>query len=173
MTDLTSASAPHLREHDHVRGPEGAPVVVVYADFTCGPCALAALRLAQVPLRVVHRHLVLRRRDRRAEPVAIAAEAAARQGAFWAFHDALFSDQGRLDDPHLWQRCEALGLDVDAFELDRRDQALAARVAGETREALRAGAATTPLLILPDGTLQQGAPSAAMLAALGARAADS
>jgi hypothetical protein len=36
------------------------------------------------------------------------------------FHDALFADQGRIDDPHLWTRCERLGLDVDRFETDRR-----------------------------------------------------
>ena len=36
--------------------------------------------------------------------LAQAAEAAARQGAFWAFHDALYADQGRIDDPHLWAR---------------------------------------------------------------------
>ena len=31
---------------------------------------------------------------------------------------------------------------------------------------MRAGAATTPALVLPDGTLHQGAPDAALLAAI-------
>ena len=60
--------------------------------------------------------------------LAQAAEAAARQGAFWAFHDALYADQGRIDDPHLWAHCETLGLDLERFQADRRDPAIAERV---------------------------------------------
>ncbi len=147
MTDLTSASLPSLRSDDHVRGPADAPLVVLYADFTCSECALAAVRLQAAPLRTCFRHLPLRARHPRAVPAAIAAEAAARQGAFWAFHDALFADQGRLDDPHLWGRCETLGLDLERFEADRRDPALAERVAADVRDALRGGAASTPALV--------------------------
>jgi protein-disulfide isomerase len=170
-TDLTSAPVPPLRADDHVRGPAGAPLLFVYADFSCSHCALAAHRLQGLPVRVCFRHFALGSRHPRALPAAHAAEAAARQGAFWAFHDALYEDQGRLDDPHLWARCEVLGLDVDRFEADRRDPQLAERVTRDVREAMRAGAATTPVLVLPDGALRQGAPDAALLAeirALGA-----
>lgn len=169
-TDLTSAPVPPLRADDHVRGPQGAPLVVVYADFSCARCALTADRLAALPVRVCFRHFALGSRHRRALPTAFAAEAAARQGAFWAFHDALFADQGRLDDPHLWARCEDLGLDLDRFEADRRDPALAERVSRDVREAMRGGAATTPVLVLPDGGLHQGAPDAALLAVIRALA---
>jgi hypothetical protein len=31
-------------------------------------------------------------------------------------HDALFADQGLLEDPHLWTRAERLGMDVERFE---------------------------------------------------------
>ena len=30
------------------------------------------------------------------------------------------ADQAHLDDPHLWRRCEQLGIDLDRFESDRR-----------------------------------------------------
>ena len=163
-SDLTSASVPPLRGDDHARGPADAPLLFVYADFTCPRCALAAERVAQAPLRVCFRHFALNSRDRRALPAALAAEAAGRQGAFWAFHDALYDDQGRLDDPHLWARCERLGLDTARFEADRRDPAAAERVARDVREAMRAGAATTPALVLPDGRVHQGAPDQALLA---------
>ena len=56
------------------------------------------------------------------------AEAAARQDAFLAVHDALFADQGRLEGPHLWARAERLGLDVERFEADRRSDAVRDRV---------------------------------------------
>lgn len=165
-TDLTSAPVPPLRADDHVRGPAHAPLVIVYADFTCPRCALTAARLADRPLRVCFRHFALDSRDARALPSARAAEAAAAQGAFWAFHDALYADQGRLDDPHLWARCERLGLDVDRFDADRRGSPAAERVARDVRDAMRAGAAATPALVLPDGTLHQGAPNEALLAGI-------
>ena len=169
-SDLTSTPVPPLRANDHVRGPAGAPLLIVYADFTCPRCALAAARVSGQAVRVCFRHFALSSRDRRAVPAALAAEAAGRQGAFWAFHDALYVDQGRLDDPHLWAHCERLGLDVERFEADRRDPAAAERVARDVREAMRAGAATTPALVLPDGTVHQGPPDQALLAEIGVTA---
>ena len=82
-------------------------------------------------------------------PLAHAAEAAGLQGAFWPFHDALFADQGRIDDPHLWDRCTELGLDLDRFEADRRSDAVAQRVARDLREGMRAGVTATPALLRP------------------------
>ena len=80
----------------------------------------------------------------RAVALACAAEAAARQDAFWAFHDAVYADQGRIDDPHLWALAQRLGLDLDLFEADRRDPAVLAHVQAQTKEAVLAGAMTTP-----------------------------
>jgi protein-disulfide isomerase len=59
-------------------------------------------------------------------------------------HDALFADQGRLEDPHLWARAERLGLDLDRFEADRRSPAVAERVKDDFTGGIRAGVATTP-----------------------------
>jgi protein-disulfide isomerase len=146
ISDLTSAPVPDLRPDDHVRGADGAPLVVVYADFTCPRCAVAHERLRARPVRVAFRHLALKAKHPRAIALAHAAEAAAAQGAFWAFHDSLYADQGRIDDPHLWARVRALGLDLDRFEADRRGDAAADRVRRDTREALRAGATTTPAI---------------------------
>ena len=148
MTDLRSAPAPSLRDDDHVRG-EG-PLVIVYADFTCPRCAVLHARLAELPVRRVFRHLALKAKHPRAVAVARAAEAAACQGAFWAFHDALYADQGRQDDPHLWALAGRLGLDLERFEADRRSNGVAERVERQTREALRAGAMHTPT-VFADG----------------------
>jgi protein-disulfide isomerase len=146
MTDLESAPPPELRDDDHLRGPEGAPLVVVYADFTCPFCTVACAWLREAGVRTVFRHFALKAKHQRAVALAQAAEAAARQGAFWAFHDALYADQGRIDDPHLWAHCETLGLDLERFQADRRDPAIAERVRRDVRDALRAGATTTPTL---------------------------
>jgi 2-hydroxychromene-2-carboxylate isomerase len=63
-------------------------------------------------------------------------------------HDALFADQGRLEDPHLWARAEALGLDLARFDADRRSPEVAARVRESFRAGVRAGVATTPTLFV-------------------------
>lgn len=150
MGDLTSAPIAPLRADDHVRGPQDAEIVVMYADFTCHACALEALALRdREDVRLVFRHFAVKARHPRALALACAAEAAALQGAFWPFHDSLFEDRGRIDDPHLWDRCERLGLDVQRFEDDRRSEAVAQRVQRDVREGLRAGVLTTPALLRP------------------------
>jgi protein-disulfide isomerase len=110
--------------------------------------------------------MALRTKDERAVPAACAAEAAAAQGAFWPFCDALYADQGRLDDPHLWDRARALGLDLERFDADRRDLPATARVLRDTREALAAGATTTPMLFAA-GIVHAGVPGGDELTRLG------
>jgi protein-disulfide isomerase len=146
LTDLGSAPVPELSPQDHLRGPEGVPLVIEYADFECPFCALVTLRLDRVRLRRVFRHFPVRSSHPRAWPAACAAEAAALQGRFWEMHDLLFGDQGRLEDPHLWQRAQRLGLDLDRFEADRRSDAVAVRVRGDFNSGVRAGVVTTPTL---------------------------
>ncbi|MDX6713575.1 MAG: hypothetical protein QOH30_133 [Baekduia sp.] len=147
MGDLTSAPVAGPRPEDHVRGD--GELVIMYADFSCPRCAVAALDLQASGARVVFRHFALKARHPRAVALAHAAEAAGAQGAFWAFHDALFADQGHLDDPHLWARCERLGLDVARFDVDRRRPEVIARVARDLREGMRAGVTATPALLRP------------------------
>jgi protein-disulfide isomerase len=144
MDDLRSAAVPAVRVDDHVRGNGRA--VAFYADLTCPHCAVAHQRLVAEGARVVFRHLALKARHPRALALAHAAEAAAAQGAFWEFVDATYSDQGRLEDPHLWARAKELGLDVERFDADRRTEAVAARVQRDVKDALRAGATGTPTL---------------------------
>ena len=136
MEDLRSAAPPSLRDDDHVRGDPTAQLVVFYADFTCPRCALAHERLTAAGAHVAFRHMALRAKDERALPAACAAEAAAAQGEFWPFADAMYADQGRLDDPHLWERARALDLDVERFDADRRSALAAAKV--PARHARRA-----------------------------------
>jgi protein-disulfide isomerase len=151
MTDLRSAPVPGPRADDHVRGPDGAPLLLFYGDFACPKCAVAHGRLRAAPVRVAFRHFALRAKHPRAVALAQAAEAAAAQGAFWELVDGLYVDQGRLEDPHLWARCEALGLDLDRFEHDRRSDAVAERVRRDVTDALRAGATGTPTVWIVEG----------------------
>jgi len=129
--------------------------VVVYGDYECPYCAALEVRLHGLPARVCFRHFPVRSSHPRAHAAACAAEAAALQGAFWPMHDALFADQGRLEDPHLWARAEQLGLDVERFDRDRRSEAVAARVKASFRAGVRAGVATTPTAFV-DGVAHPG-----------------
>ena len=86
---------------------------------------------------------------------------AARRDRFWELHDSLFDDQGHLDDPHLWARAERIGLDLDRFEADRRDPAIATRVHEQVQAGLRGGVSTTPTLVIA-GELLPGVPSPAL-----------
>jgi len=166
MTDLRSAPPPPLTDDDHIRGdPDGTPILF-YADFTCPRCALAYERLMAADARIVFRHLALRAKHPRAVPVALAAEAAAAQGVFWEFCDALYADQGRLDDPHLWGHARALGLDLARFDDDRRGPEIAARVQRDVHAAVAAGATATPTLFAGE-IVHPGVPDGGLLGLLG------
>ena len=99
-------------------------------------------------LRVAFRHFPIRTSHPRAWAAACAAEAAARQERFWEMHDLLFSDQGRLEDPHLWERARALELDLERFDADRRGPEVQARVRRDFEAGVRGGIVTTPTLIV-------------------------
>jgi len=139
---LRSAPVPPPADDDHVRG-QGEPVTIVYGDYECPFCAA---ELPTLTGTVVFRHFPVVSKHPRSRRLAHAAEAAARQGRFWEMHDALYADQGHLDDPHLWERAERLGLDLERFEVDRRSDAVAERVERDFRSGIAAGVMKTPTL---------------------------
>ena len=161
---------PPPRPDDHIRG-DGATLVIEYGDYQCPYCAQADAMLAALPIRRVFRHFPVVSKHPRARVLAAAAEAVALQAgatAFWDFHDSLYADQGRLDDPYLWDRVKRLDLDVDRFERDRRTDAVAERVERDFRTGIRAGVMTTPTLFV-EGEPHAGVPDAGLLARLGAK----
>jgi protein-disulfide isomerase len=126
---------------DHVRG-EGEETIV-YADLCCPHCAAVWPRLAALDARLVLRHFPIAAKHPRSPALHAAAEAAGAQGAFFEMVDSLLSEQSRIDDPHIWQRVERLGLDLSRFEADRRSERVAARVRRDAESGLAAGVADT------------------------------
>jgi protein-disulfide isomerase len=126
--------------------------VIEYGDYECPYCARVPHDL---PAKLVFRHFPVVSKHPRARVLAHAAEAAALQGKFWEMHDLLFGDQGHLDIPHLWQRAERLGLDLERFERERRSDAVAERVERDFRSGIRAGVVRTPTLFV-DGRALSG-----------------
>jgi protein-disulfide isomerase len=143
MTDLTSAAVPPIGPEDRVGG-EGEEGLIVYADLGCPRCAADWATLAARPGRIVFRHFPVASKHPRSPALHAAAEAAGTQGRFFAMVDSLYADRGRVDDPHLWERAQRLGLDLERFERERRGEAAAARVHRDFESGIRAGVAGTP-----------------------------
>ena len=139
--------------------------MIEYADLECPYCAQANVILCELPIRRIFRHFPVVSKHPRARVLSFAAEAAAIQGKFWELHDSLMDDQGHLEDPHLWERCRTLGIDLERFERDRRTEPVAERVERDFRSGLRAGVMTTPTLFV-DGEAHPGIPDRALVARL-------
>ena len=145
MAALTSAAAAPLGPEDHVRG-EGLEAIV-YLDLACPHCAATWARIEPLPLRLGFRHFPVASKHPRAPALHAAAEAAFLQGGekpFWELVSSIYRDQGRVDDPHLWERAHALRLDLERFNRDRRSNAVAQRVRRDFDGGIRAGVTGTP-----------------------------
>jgi protein-disulfide isomerase len=156
MENLTSAPIPPVGPNDHVRG-EGEGVIV-YADLACPHCAGAWQGLAERPGSLAFRHFPVASKHPRSPALHAAAEAAGSQRRFFEMVDSLYADRGRVDDPHLWERAERLGLDLERFEADRRSEEVRLRIRRDFESGIRAGVNATPALFGEDGTRLPAAP---------------
>ncbi|HET9678019.1 MAG TPA: thioredoxin domain-containing protein, partial [Solirubrobacterales bacterium] len=143
MAGLGTAPIPPVGPDDHVRGQEEEGIVV-YADLGCPRCAADWPRLRERSGRLVFRHFPVASKHPRSPALHAAAEAAGRQGRFFEMVDSLYADRGRVDDPHLWERVEQLGLDLECFNAGRRSNAIQARIRRDFESGIRAGVAGTP-----------------------------
>ena len=103
------------------------------------------MRVRELPLRLVFRHFPVTSKHPRAPALHAAAEAAGAQSHFFEMVDSLYEERGRVDDPHLWERVERLGLDLDRFERERRSDAVAERVRRDFQSGVRGGVTATPI----------------------------
>jgi protein-disulfide isomerase len=153
MSELTSSSVPPIAADDHVTG-DGMEAIV-YADFGCPYCAAGWTRLRELSVRFCFRHFPMASKHPRAPALHAAAEAAGLQGAFWEMCDSLYADRGHVDDPHLWERTERFGLDLERFRADCRSDVVRERVERDFVSGIRAGVAGTPTAFV-DGTRLEG-----------------
>jgi protein-disulfide isomerase len=161
--------SPPLDGVDHVRGELGRPLeLVMFGDFQCPFCLGAQSVLRRVRSRLgdrlvfAFRHLPIPERHPLAPLAAEASEAAAAQGRFWEYHDALFQAQPKLSRETMLEVGRELGLDADrmATEIDsgvHRD-----RVARDLASAKSSGATGTPTFFV-NGVRHFGAYDASSL----------
>jgi formate-nitrite transporter family protein len=146
---------PPVSERDHAVGPADARVTLVeYGDFECPSCGAMYLVIKQAErafgsnLRVVFRHFPLRASHPHALQAAVAAEAAAEQGQFWAMHDRLFEHQTALGDEHLLHHARKLGLDTERFRASLAAPAHGERVRDDLTSGAQSGVRGTPTLFI-------------------------
>ncbi|HET8956611.1 MAG TPA: DsbA family protein [Solirubrobacterales bacterium] len=148
MDELLS---PPLEDLDHVRGERGAPLeLVMFGDFQCPFCLGAQSVLRRVRERLGDRllfgfrHLPIPERHPLAPLAAEASEAAAAQGRFWDYHDALFAAQPRLSPETIFEVGADLGLDAERMRSEVDARAYRDRVARDRASAEASGATGTP-----------------------------
>lgn len=119
---------------DHVRGESSAKLIIEYGDFEC-PYSRQAYREIHLvekaltdAVRFAFRHFPLTEIHPHALAASQAAEAAAAQGRYWEMHDILFHRQKALEDDDLRSYADELGLDLEAFDRDRKSTSVMDRI---------------------------------------------
>ena len=136
-------------------GPEDAPVTIVeFSDYQCPYCASWYQQtfdrlIANYPgqIRFVYRDLPLPMHPE-AIPAAEAANCAGEQGAYWKFHDALFSGQYDLGRAAYEQYAADLGLEPAAFTACLDDHRYQDEVRADAADATRLGLTGTPSFVI-------------------------
>jgi NhaA family Na+:H+ antiporter len=143
-----------VTDRDHVQGPFDAPVTLLeYGDYQCPHCRLVSYNIKDLQehlgdrMRYVYRHLPISSIHPDANFAAEAAEAADAQGKFWEMHDLLYEHE-ELNESHVIQYAEELGLDMDRFCSDIDDHVHSDRVRDDFRSGIRSGVNGTPTFFL-------------------------
>lgn len=161
--------SPPLEDLDHVRGERAAPLeLVMFGDFQCPFCLGAQSVLRRVRERLGERlllgfrHLPIPERHPLAPLAAEASEAAATQGRFWEYHDALYAAQPKLSRETMLEVGRDLGLDAERIAAEIDSGAHRDRVARDLASAEASGATGTPTFFV-NGVRHFGAYDASSL----------
>ena len=101
-------------------------VMVAFSDFQCPFCATADKSVKQFMAKyqdkvtLVYKYFPLTQIHPEALPAARAAWAANKQGKFWAYHDALYTNQAKLSEAFYLETATSLKLDLKKFNADRK-----------------------------------------------------
>lgn len=156
LTDIERRDSKDLQ----AAGPVDAPVaLVVYSDYQCPYCArwnsetLPAMRkyVRSGDLRIEWRDVNVYGPE--SERASRAAHAAARQGKYWEYHDALFRGgkhrrKSALSDKALTGLAKQTGLDLRKFARDMDSGSTRREVQRNAREGAELGVSSTPAFIL-------------------------
>jgi protein-disulfide isomerase len=136
---------------DHIRGSINAPITLVeYGDYECPYTGMAYSIIKEIMkqfgdnIYIVFRNFPLNDIHPHAQHAAEAAEAAAAQDKFWQMHDYLFEHQKALDDIHLFEYAQKVGLDIDRFKKEMSGHIYAPLINESLRNGIDSGVEGTP-----------------------------
>ena len=90
-----------------------------------------------------------------ARKAAIAALAAGRQGKFWEIHEKLFANQKDLSDAKVEAIAQELGLNMEQFNKDLKDSAIASLIDRDINNGREANVQGTPTIFVSGKLLNQ------------------
>lgn len=160
---------PPLEADDHLRGELERPLqLLMFGDFQCPYCLGAQSVLRRVRERLGDRlvfgfrHLPIPERHPLAPLAAEASEAAASQGRFWEYHDALFAAQPKLSRETILAVGRDLGLDAEQMAAEVDSGIHRPRVQRDIASAEASGVTGTPTFFV-NGAHHYGAYDAGSL----------
>lgn len=141
-------------ENAPILGEKNAAVtLVVFSDFQCPHCAIAATTLKTIVeesngrVRLAFRNFPLSR-QKASMYLAVTGLAAHRQDKFWLLHDVLYENRTRLDPDVIETLAKGVGMDVDQFQEDLLDPALEAQVRSDQETGVKLGVRGTPVIFI-------------------------
>ena len=90
-----------------------------------------------------------------ARKAAIAALAAGKQGKFWEIHEKLFANQKDLSDAKVEAIAQGLGLNLEQFNQDLKDPAIASLIDRDMNNGRQANVQGTPTIFVSGKLLNQ------------------
>jgi len=146
-----------------VQGNPDAPVTIVeFADYQCPFCkksedtlkALLSKYAGRVKLAFLD--FPLSEIHGQARSAAEAARCAGEHGKFWEYHDSLFADPSKLDEPSLIERAQKLRLDKSAFRSCLTSGKFQQDIQANREQGVEAGVTGTPAFFI-NGVFLSGA----------------
>lgn len=163
------ANAPEKRyqvgiDNNPVEGPDNAPVTIIeFSDYQCPYCIKwyqevykQLMGTYKDKVRFVYRDFPLESLHPEARPAAEAAGCAGEQGAYWQFHDALFSQKYELGRDSYLKYAADLGLDGTKFSQCLSEQRYSSEVDADIKAASQIGVNSTPTFFI-NGRILVGA----------------
>ena len=137
------------------KGPANAAVTIVeFSDFECPYCGGFYPTLKEIEknykdkIRIVYRQFPLTSIHPHALKAAEASLCANDQGQFWQMHDAMFTDQAKLEVSDLKEKAAKLSLNTGTFNTCLDSSKYAASIKNEILEGAKVGVNGTPSMFI-------------------------
>ena len=151
----TEITEPTISIINPIRGKSDAPITIVeFSDYKCEHCRDMSVSIDTLrrefpeTIRQVWKDFPNEELHAEATSAAIAARCADQQGAFWTYHDLLYSQMNLLDSTTYQAIAEAIELDMDIFSRCLSSQEPLPRIQRDFEEGLDLKITATPTIFV-------------------------